>query len=81
MPADDVPTVPDIVPALLICQAVPDAPETASPLTLVIMLPVLVTVSGLLDDERRKLPLTAVLIVWPAIAPSETAVWDDPSKG
>jgi hypothetical protein len=67
MPADELPIVPEIVPALLICQSVPEPPLTASPLAVVVMLPVLVIVRGVLDALKWSWPLTAVLIVWPAI--------------
>ena len=73
MPADELPIVPEIVPALLICQSVPKPPLMASPLAVVVMLPVLVIVRGVLDAFKRTWPLTAVLIVWPAIGSSRNS--------
>ena len=66
MPADELPMMPEIVPALLICQAVPEGAAIASPLAVVVTLPVLVMVRGLLAEVKYSLPL-AVLIVCPAI--------------
>jgi hypothetical protein len=47
MPADELPIVPEIVPALMICQIVPEPPLTASTLAVVVMLPALVIVKAL----------------------------------
>ena len=74
MAADELPTIPEIVPALLICQGVPAPPLMASPLTVVVMLPALVMVRGVLDAVRYCLLLIAVLIVCPAIAASAVVV-------
>jgi hypothetical protein len=52
MPADDVPMTPEIVPALLICHAVPEGALMASPLAVVVTLPVLVIVRGLLVEVK-----------------------------
>src|SRR6516165_4847500 len=68
MPAADVPTTPEIVPALLICQAVPEGALMASLLPVEVTLPVLVMVSGLLVGVKYRLAL-AVLIVWPPPPP------------
>src|ERR1700727_1220030 len=79
MPADDVPATPEIVPALLICHAVPEGALMASPLVAV-TLPVLVIVRGLLAEVKYRLPL-AVLIVCPAtltVNVSDAAVEDAP---
>src|ERR1700741_4729820 len=64
MPAADVPTTPEIVPALLICQAVPEGALMASLLPVEVTLPVLVMGSGLLVEVKYRLAL-AVLIVCP----------------
>jgi hypothetical protein len=55
--------MPEIVPALLICHAVPAGALMASPLVAV-RLPALVMIRGLLVEVKYSLPL-AVLIVWP----------------
>src|SRR5580692_12464496 len=65
MPADELPIVPEIVPALMICQIVPEPPLTASPLAVVVMLPALVIVSGLLVAAKVSGPVIALLIVRP----------------
>ena len=44
--------VPEIVPALLICHAVPEGALMASPLAVVVTLPVLVMVRGLLVEVK-----------------------------
>ena len=66
MPAADVPTTPEIVPALLICQAVPEGASMASLLPVEVTLPVLVMVSGLLVEVKYRLAF-AVLIVTPLL--------------
>jgi hypothetical protein len=80
MPADDVPATPEIVPALLICHAVPEGALMASLLPVEVTLPVLVIVRGLLVEVKYRLPLAA-LIVWPptlTVNVSDAAVEDAP---
>ena len=62
MPADELPMTPEIVPALLICQAVPEGALIASPLAVVVTLPVPVMIRGSRVEVKYSLPL-AVLIV------------------
>ena len=74
MPADELPIVPEIVPALMICQIVPEPPLTASPLAVVVMLPALVIVSGLLVAAKASGPVIALLMVRPPLLTSTVNV-------